>query len=119
MKKTLNKISDPTDKKIIIATVGLADPTDEGNRDRIKAGIKRQLSDEIYNKASIHFLRGGIDYSILNLKHKTMMAVAYRRLKGMKEEEKNAEMKAITETYGKKVNYIDFDTLNPIIDEIK
>ena len=119
MKKTLNKISDPSDKKIIIATVGLADPTDEGNRDRIKAGIKRQLSDEIYNKASIHFLRGGIDYSILNLKHKAMMAVAYRRLKGMNEEEKNAEMKAITETYGKKVNYIDFDTLNPIIDEIK
>lgn len=119
MKKTLNKISNPTNKKIIIATVGLADPNDVENRDNIRAGIERQLSEDIYNQASIHFLRGGIDYSLLNLKHKTMMAFVHKRLKGLKEEEKSAEAKAILETYGKKVYYMDFDALNPIIDEIQ
>ena len=118
MKKTLNKISNPSNKKIIIATVGLADPTDEENINNIREGIKRQLSEDIYNQASIHFLRGGIDYSQLNLKHKTMMAFVHKRSKRLKEEEKTAEVKAILETYGKNVNFIDFDSLNPIILEI-
>jgi menaquinone-dependent protoporphyrinogen IX oxidase len=119
MKKTLNKIEDCHNKKIIIATVGLADPTDKGNIERIREGIKRQLSNCIYNQANIYFLRGGIDYSLLNLKHKTMMAFAYKKSKRLKEEERTAEIKAIIETYGKKVDFIDFDKLNPIVDEIK
>lgn len=118
MKKTLNKIEDASNKKIIIATVGLADPTDKGNIARIREGIRKQLSEEVYNQTDIYFLRGGIDYSILNLKHKTMMAFVHRKAKGLKEEEKTAEVKAILETYGKKVNYVDFNALNPIIDEI-
>lgn len=119
LKKTLNKISDASSKKIIIATVGLADPNDKENTDGIREGIKRQLSEDIYNNLRIHFLRGGIDYSRLNLKHKTMMAFIHRKVKGMNEEEMTAEIKAVVETYGKKVTYIDFDSLNPIIDEIQ
>lgn len=119
MKKTLNKIGNSADKKIIIATVGLADPSDEENCNKIREKIKRQLSTDIYNHTSIHFLRGGIDYSTLSFKHKTMMSFAYRRSKQPNEEEKTAEVKAILETYGKKVSFIDFTTLNPIIDEIK
>ncbi len=119
MKKTLNKIEDVHNKKIIIATVGLADPTDKKNTDNIKEGIKRQLSNDIYNKTKIYFLRGGIDYSLLNFKHRTMMKFAHKRSKRLKEDEKTAEIKAILETYGKKVNYTDFNTLNPIINEIK
>lgn len=119
MKKTLNKIKDCHNKKIIIATVGLADPNDKENTGRIMDGIKRQLSNDVYNQANIYFLRGGIDYSHLTFKHKTMMAFAYRRSKQLKEEEKTAEIKAIIETYGKKVDFIDFDKLNPIVNEIK
>ena len=119
MKKTLNKIDDCLGKKIIIATVGLADPNDNENRDTIRKRIKGQLSDDVYNNVTIYFLRGGIDYSLLNLKHKTMMAFIYRRAKKLKEDERNAEVKAILETYGKKVSFIDFDSLNPIINEIK
>ena len=47
-----------------------------------------------------------------------MMAFVHRKAKGLKEDEKTAEVKAILETYGKKVSYIDFDTLNPIINEL-
>ena len=118
MKKTLNKIEDCSNKKIIIATVGLADPNDKENTDGIRENIKRQLSNDIFNHVSIYFLRGGIDYSLINFKHKTMMKFVYNKSKKLKEEEKTAEVKAILETYGKKVDYIDFNSLNPIIDEI-
>lgn len=119
MKRTFNKITDATAKKIIIATVGLANPCDKSNTDTIKKNIKRQLSDDVYENAHIHFLRGAIDYSKLGLKHKTMMALLYRKAKRLKDDEKTAEVNALIETYGKKVNFIDFDALNPIIDEME
>ena len=37
----------------------------------------------------------------------------------MKEEERTAEINAVIETYGKNVSYIDFDALNPMMDEIQ
>jgi menaquinone-dependent protoporphyrinogen IX oxidase len=119
MKKTLKKIEDAKSKKIIIATVGLADPSDENNMDNIREGIKKQLPDDVYSNATVYFLWGGIDYSKLSLKHKTMMAFVHKKSEGLKEEERTAEIKAIIETYGKKVSYVDFDTLNPIINEIQ
>ena len=48
MKKTLAKISQCQNKKIIIVTVGLADPMDADNTDNIKSNMKRQLSKELY-----------------------------------------------------------------------
>ena len=118
MKKTLKAISGDGEKKIIIATVGLADPEDEENRKMIMERIEKQLSGELYSQASIHFLRGGIDYSRLNLKHRTMMAFVHKRAKQLSEEDMTAETRAIVETYGRKVSYVDFDALGPIIDEI-
>ena len=118
IKKTLNKLRDINNKKVIIASVGLADPNDEENREGIKENIKDQIYDCIYYRSKIFFLRGAIDYSNLSLKHKTMMAFIHRKVKGMKEEEKTAEIRAVVKTYGKKVDYVDFDALNPIVDEI-
>lgn len=54
LKKTLNKITDASSKKIIIATVGMGDPRDKENTDKIRDGIKSKLSDEVYRmQASI------------------------------------------------------------------
>ena len=119
MKKTLRKLKNPSDKKIIIATVGLADPTDEQNTDAIKENMKKQLNPDVISQADIYFLRGGIDYSNLNLKHRTMMALMYKKVKGLKDDEKTPEVKAMIDTYGKKVDFVDFETLNPIINEIQ
>lgn len=47
------------------------------------------------------------------------MVFVHKKAENLKEEEKTAEVKAILETYGKKVSYMDFDSLNPIIDELK
>ena len=118
LKKTLSKVVNASEKKIIISTVGLADPNDEKNRQRIVERIKKQLPSDVFDNLKIHFLRGAIDYSRLSRKHRAMMAVAYRRAKGLDEEEMTAEIRAVVETYGRKVSFMDFDSLNPIVDEM-
>ena len=49
MKKTLNKIKDLTNKKIIIATCGVADPLDTENIEVIRNNMKKKLKEEIRN----------------------------------------------------------------------
>ena len=119
MAKTFKNISDCESKKIIIATVGLADPMDTKNTDNIKNNMKRQLSNEIYEKAYIYHLRGGIDYSKLKFAHKTMMSLLYKKAKALPEEKKTAEVRAMIDTYNQKVNFVDFSGLEKMIAAIQ
>ena len=118
MKKTLCKILQCQNKKIIIATVGLADPMDVENTDNIKSCMQRQLSNELYGNAHIFHLRGGIDYSRLNFKHKTMMRLLYKKALGLPEAKKTPEVKALIETYNQKVDFVDFRSLSNLINSI-
>ena len=118
MAKTLKNLNDVSHKKIILVTVGLADPTDEVNKNNIRNNIKRKLKKEVFEKAKIFHLRGGIDYSKLNFGHKTMLGLLYNSIKNLPEEKQTSENKAMIETYNKKVNFIDFSSLDDIIHEI-
>ena len=117
MSKTLKKLNNISNKKIIIVTVGLSDPTDEVNKNNIRNNIKNQISREVFEKAKIFHLRGGIDYSKLNFAHKTMMKLLYNAVKNLPKEKLTAEDRAMIETYNKKVNFIDFSSLDEIINE--
>lgn len=118
MKKTLKDLTDISNKKIIIATVGLADPNDKGNIDQIKSKMRSQISPDIYEKAEIFHLRGGIDYSKLSFLHKTMMNMVYKKALSVPEEEKTAEIRAMIETYNKQVDFVDLNSLDPIINSL-
>ena len=118
MKKTMAKYTVSDDKRLIIATVGLADPENQENTEHIKSSIRKQLPADVYDSTAIFHLRGAIDYSTLNFKHKTMMGLLYRKAKNLPEEKKNAEVKAMIETYNKVVDFIDFESLNPIINRL-
>ena len=115
MKKTFKNLKECNGHRIIIATVGLADPSDEDNTDTIKNGMKNQLSKEIYDNVVIFHLRGGIDYSKLGFKHKTMMGMLYKKAVTLPEDKKTAEIKAMIETYNKKVDFVDLTCLEQII----
>ena len=117
MSKTLKKLNNISNKKIIIVTVGLSDPTDEVNKNNIRNNIKNQIPREVFEKAKIFHLRGGIDYSKLNFAHKTMMKLLYNAVKNLPKEKLTAEDRAMIETYNKKVNFIDFSSLDEIINE--
>ena len=119
MSKTLKKLNNISNKKILIATVGLSDPTDEVNKNNIRNNIKNQISKEVLEKAKIFHLRGGIDYSKLNFAHKTMMKLLYNAVKNFPNEKQTAEDRAMIETYNKKVNFIDFSSLDKITNEIQ
>ena len=117
MSKTLKKLNNISNKKIIIVTVGLSDPTDEVNKNNIINNIKNQMPKKFFEKAKIFHLRGGIDYSKLNFAHKTMMKMLYNAVKNLPKEKLTAEDRAMIETYNKKVNFIDFSSLDEIINE--
>ena len=119
MSKTLKKLNNISNKKILIATVGLSDPTDEVNKNNIRNNIKNQIPKEVLEKAKIFHLRGGIDYSKLNFVHKTMMKLLYNAVKNLPNEKQTAEDRAMIETYNKKVNFIDFSSLDKIANEIQ
>ena len=118
MKKTLKKLSDISDKIICIVTVGLADPTDEKNIEHIRKNMKTQVSEELFNKAKIFHLRGGIDYSELSFLHKKMMGLVYKKAVSVLVEDRDAELSAMIETYNKQADFVDFDSLDPIVQSL-
>lgn len=119
LKKTLGSTAPGTGQKLLIATVGLADPGISENRYHIRGALQRQLPKEAYERASIFHLRGAIDYQQLSLPHRAMMALLHRSLQGRPAEKWSEEDRALMETYGKKADFVDFGALEPILEEIK
>lgn len=109
----------PAEARLCIVTVGLADVEDAENIRNIQKSIASQVSEEVLRRTEIFHLRGAIDYSMLNLRHRAMMALLYAKAKGLPEEEKNAETRAMIETYGKRVSFFSEDALCRLIDAIK
>lgn len=117
LKSTIKRL--PAAVTLIVATVGLADTSNLQNQNNIREALRRQIPAEIYRKAKIFHLRGGIDYGKLSFKHKTMMSLLYRSIKKLPAEKQSEENKAIMETYNQKVNFVDFRTLNPIVEALQ
>lgn len=113
LKHTVRQLS--ADAKLILATVGLADVTDEENLHNIRQAVHKQLPERLWANTTLFHLRGGINYSHLNFAHKTMMTLLYNKAKRLPEEKKTSEVRAMIETFNTKVDFVDFDALSPII----
>ncbi len=113
LKKTVAHLS--TSQELIVATVGLADPTDIGNINHIRGCLKKQVPASHYDESKIFHLRGAIDYSKLSLKHRIMMKLLYSKVVKIPEAERDAEVRALIATYGKQVDFVNFDTLEPLV----
>ncbi len=116
LSKALHALHRNRDRGYCIVTVGLADPKDPQNVQNIRASMEKRLPREVMEKAEIFHLRGGIDYAGLNFTHKTMMALLYNSVKRKPPETLDADARAMLETYGKKVDFVDLATLQPIIE---
>ena len=113
LKKTVNNLA--ASQELIVATIGLADPTDAENVNHIRDCLKKQVPASHYDESKIFHLRGAIDYSKLSLKHRIMMKLLYSKVVKIPEAERNAEVRALIATYGKQVDFVNFDTLEPIV----
>ena len=118
LSKTLRSLSLQTGQMLILATVGLADTTKPENRENIRRSLQRQLPDELFDKAKIFYLRGGIDYQKLSFVHRMMMRALYQSLRRQPAGQQTEETRVLLETYGKQVDFMDFNALNPIIQEM-
>ena len=67
--------------KLVIVTVGLADVSDEGNIHNIRKAFGKQVPEQFLDYSAVFHLRGGIDYSKLSFKHRTMMSLLYSKVK--------------------------------------
>lgn len=105
----------PPKAELVIVTVGLADVQDADNIQNIRSAIQRQIPEDIFERTRIFHLRGAIDYSKLSLKHRTMMALLYAKVKGLPEEKRNAETRAMIETYGKQVSFVSEEALDGLL----
>ena len=117
LKATVRALKD--DAKLIIVTVGLADPSNPASVKNIRRSIYKAVPERLMKNASIFHLRGGIDYQKLNLKHRAMMAFLYNRMKRLPDEQKTADMKTILETYHSAASFVDYHALEPIANAIQ
>lgn len=117
LKQTVGKMS--PQQELIVSTVGLADPTDASNVAHIRQSIKGQIPAHFYDESRLFHLRGAIDYSHLSFGHNLMMKMFHSMMLKKPEAELTADAKAMLETYGKQVDFVDFSSLQPIVDKIK
>lgn len=103
-------------KNIIVFTVGLSSTEDSSI---FKPAIDRNFSVDMQNEISFFHLRGGIDYKKLSLMHKPMMAMLKSVIAKKKPEELTSDDKQLLETYGKKVDFVDLNTVTPLIKHIR
>jgi menaquinone-dependent protoporphyrinogen IX oxidase len=116
--KTIKLLPKDSKQTILIVTVGLADPNDKKNTDDIKLSLQKQIPKDIYERAKIFHIRGGIDYQKLSFKHRTMMKLLYMIVKRRPPEKQTAETKEMIDTYNQTVNFVDFESLKDVIDSI-
>lgn len=106
----------PTDHpfRLLVATVGLADPANEDNLLSIRESLAKELSPGIFVRTAHVPLRGAIDYQALSTKHRLMMKGLCAILRRQPVTERTADTQALLDSYGNAVSFIDFDTLAPI-----
>ena len=109
----------PEDMKPILVTVGLADVNDQENINNIRNSLKTQVPETLLSNAQILHLRSGIDYEKLSFKHRTMMTLLHLKAKNPPEEKKTAEDRAMIETFNSKVDFVDYHSLDQIIEAIR
>ena len=113
LKKTVGKMVDG--QELIIVTVGVTAPNETAYFSEIRKSIKAKIPANLYNEKKIFHLRGAIDYSKLDMKHRLMMSMFHKMVLKTPESQRTADAKAMLETYGQKVDFVDFSTLDQII----
>ena len=100
MSKTLKKWKTKDKNSLCIISVGVSNHRSQKNIDAIKKSIKMQLSDELSGP------------------HKIMMGLLYKKCKSIPEEQRDEETKDLIETYNQIVDFVNFDDLDKIVNDL-
>ncbi len=114
--KNFSKFSN---KNLVIFTCGLADPSDTINTDHIKKSLYKELTEEMKDKIKVFHLRGAMDYSKLSPLHRSMMALVCKMTAKKDQNSLTNEDKEMLVSYGKKVDFVNKETILPLINYIR
>ena len=106
-------------KKLIIFTCGLADYSKIEHINAIYNRLKKELSEKIIGNIKIFYLRGGINYKKLTIKHKIMMWARKKFILKNGIENLNEEDKEFIETYGKEIYFMDKNSIKELLEYCK
>ena len=109
----------PNTAKLIVVTVGLADPDSPENCRNLQTALERQLPENILERTQSFHLRGAIDYEKLHLSHKMMMALLIRSINAKPSEQWSDEDRMIVQTYNQKVDFVNFEGLRVITEAMR
>lgn len=116
LKKTVGKMTD--NQELIIVTVGVTNPNETEYFSEIRKSIKAKIPAGLYNEEKIFHLRGAIDYSQLDMKHRFMMSMFHKMVLKTPASQRTADAKAMLETYGHHVDFVDFNALEKITSQL-
>ncbi len=102
-------------KKIIIFSVGASFNT-EANKTAI---IKSNLTGEMLNNVKYFHLRGGLNYPGMKPVDRFAMCCLKKIQERKPEAERDIETAGIIETYGKKVSFLDKNSLAPLLEAVR
>lgn len=101
---------------LVVFTVGLANPETTDYSEI----LNRNFTPEQKEKIKRFHLRGAIDYSVLSLVHRGMMAMMKKMTIDPKApEEWNDEDRLFLETYGKTADFMDEASIAPLVEYVK
>ena len=108
-------VADNPCKALVIFSVGLADPKSTDFTEI----LNKNFTKEKLSQLKAFHLRGGIDYKELNIAHKFMMWMVKKRAEKIPTEERGEDDRILLETYGSKLDFMDKDTIIPLIEYIQ
>lgn len=107
------------DKKVILFTCGLADPTSQKNITHIEEGVAKAIPQEMYQNIRQFHFQGGIDYSRLSTVHRMMMSMLCQTMKKKGYDNLSEEDKMMLDTYGKQIDFSDQSTIQELVDYVR
>ena len=115
----INNYETIKDKKLIIFTCGLADYNKTENVNNINKRLEKIIPVNIRENIKIYYLRGGMNYEKLNLKHKIMMGFLKKMTQKKGTERLNEETKEFLESYGKIIDFTNENSIKEITEYCK
>lgn len=106
-------------KKLYLFTVGASDPADPENITNIRNGLAKALPPQLLETMHLYHLRGGLRYSKMSMVHRTMMAMLRKVLLKKPEAELRSEDRALLETYGQDISFLDRAAIAPLVEDIR
>ncbi|GHV31675.1 flavodoxin [Clostridia bacterium] len=103
-------------KNLVLFTVGLGDPQTSDYSEHMSKNFPPSATQPL----KVFHLRGGIDYSQLNLVHRGMMAMMKKMTVDKKKpEERTTDDQLLARTYGGKIDFTDRETIMPIVEYVR